>query len=479
MNYADHIASLEKTRKEKSDRMKAVHQASVDESRSMNTAEDEEFETLKGEIKSLEKDLTRTREMWEVEKADIATAVPVSETKSTTTVTAPRPLSNQNLTLKTVEKLEPGIAFARYAMCLMHEKFDHKSAAALAERVYPQTESVVKFLKAQAEGFNMREIMQIKTAVAAGTTVQSTWAAPLVYAQTFGGDFLEYLRPRSLIGQAQFRPIPFNVRVAGQTTGGTAGWVGEGKGKPVTKFDYTAVFSDYTKVAAISALTKELIRLSDPDAERLVRDSLGDCVIARLDTDLFDPGLAAVSHVNPAGLLNGVAPVAGPPASGVDSDEIRCAIQRLWAPWDSTFLGTRPAYYTTPAIARYLSFMTDALGNAAFPGITPQGGTYKGTPIRVSQYLANAGGSGGGPLILVDEAEIWLADDGAVTLDASDVVSLQMDTAPTQDSTAPTATSVVSMWQTNSVAFRAERGIWWGKRRAGSVQWIDGFPSGC
>jgi HK97 family phage major capsid protein len=480
--YADHIASLEATLKEKSDRMTAVHKVGMDEKRSMNTAEAEEFETLRNEIKALKVDIARTQEMLEVEKADIATAKPVEQTTKAAATFVPGSdggLRGQNLSLKTVEKLEPGIAFARYAMCLMTAKFDHSKAAEIAERVYPQTESVVRFLQEQAKGFNFREMLVVKAAVAAGTTQQATWAAPLVYAEAFGGDFIEYLRPLSLIGQAQFEPLPFNVRIEGQTSGGTAGWVGEGKGKPVTKFDFNAVFSDYTKVAAISAISKELIRLSDGTAETRVRNELAKCVIARLDTDLFDPGLAAVSHVNPAGLLNGVAPVSGPPASGVDADEIRCAIQRLWAPWDTLFMGTRPAYYTTPAVARLLSFMTDTMGNPAFPGITPQGGSYRGTPIRVSQYLANAGGSGGAPLILVDEAEIWKSDDGTVTLDASDQVSIQMDSAPTQDSTVPTATSVVSMWQTNSVAFRAERGIWWGKRRTGAVQWIDGFPTSC
>jgi hypothetical protein len=35
------------------------------------------------------------------------------------------------------------------------------------------------------------------------------------------------------------------------------------------------------------------------------------------------------------------------------------------------------------------------------------------------------------------------------------------------------------MFQTNSIAVRAERFIWWGPRRSGAVQWIDGFPSSC
>jgi hypothetical protein len=77
----------------------------------------------------------------------------------------------------------------------------------------------------------------------------------------------------------------------------------------------------------------------------------------------------------------------------------------------------------------------------------------------------------------VDESEIYLADDGSVTLDASDVASIQMDSAPSHDSSTPTAASLVSMWQTNSIAFRAERFIWWGARRSGAAQWIDGMPT--
>ena len=172
--------------------------------------------------------------------------------------------------------------------------------------------------------------------------------------------------------------------------------------------------------------------------------------------------------------------VAGNTIDYNDPQSVRCAIALLWAPWDSTFLGTRPAYYTTPAVARMLAFSRDALGNQAFPGMTPQGGTLDGVPVRVSQYLANNGGSGGAPFILVDESEIWLADDGSVTLDASEQASLQMDDAPTNSSSATvTATSMVSMWQTNSIAMRAERFIWWGARRSGAVQWIDGMPTSC
>src|SRR5690606_23941615 len=226
------------------------------------------------------------------------------------------------------------IEFARYAMCLTHAKGDHAKAFRLAETHYPNSENMVKTLKAQAEGANLQQMMMMKATVAAGDTINGTWAAPLVYANTFSGDFLDYLRPRTLIGQANFQSVPFNVRIAGQTSGGTAYWVGQGKAKPVTKFDFNATTIPFTKIAAISVITQELARFSDPSAERLVRDGVADAVIARLDSDLFDPDVAAVANVSPAGLLNGVTPVAGPTAP-TDPDSIRCALLRLWEPWDS------------------------------------------------------------------------------------------------------------------------------------------------
>lgn len=475
MTLLEQLAALKATREASQKRLGEIAQKSIDEGRSMNTAEAEEFDTTEKQIGQIDGDVARLTRLETIQKANLQ---PVDQGKPDLPVDQGR---GTDLQLKTVEKLEPGIQFARYAMCLTKSKGNHDIAAKLAERHYPNTEAVVRVLKAQAEGFDLAAAFQTKATVAAGTTTQTTWAAPLVDAANFAGDFMEYLRPRTLVGQAQFRPVPFNVRIAGQTSGGSASWVGEGKAKPVTKFDFNATTIPYTKIAAIAVITQELARFSDPSAERLVRDSLADTVIARADADLFDPDLASVANVNPAGLLNGVSPVAGV-AAPYDQEAVICAIMRLWAPWDSTFMGTRPAYYTTPAAARWLAFMKDALGNPAFPGVTPTGGTLNGIPVRVSQYLANNGGSGGAPFILVDESEIWLADDGAVTLDASEQASIEMSDTPVGSSSptvAASATNLVSMWQTNSIAFRAERFIWWGARRSGAVQWIDGFPTSC
>lgn len=474
--YAEQVADIKATIATLEARQGEIAKAAAGEDRSMDTGEAQEFDDAGEQIKTLKADAARFEVLAEREKA---TAAPVAKEIPDARSVA---LGNRDIQLKTDEKLEPGIAIARYAMCLMKAKGNHETAFKLAEKHFPKTESVVKTLKAQAEGANLAEMFQIKATVPAGTTTDTTWAAPLAYANTFGGDFIEFLRPRTLIGQAAFRAVPFNVRIAGQTSGGSASWVGQGKSKPVMKVDFNAVTIPFTKVAAISVLTQELARFSDPSAEALVRDSLADAVISRIDNDLFDPDLAAVANVSPAGLLNGVAPIAAPGVDYSDPASVRCAIAALWAPWDVTNLGARPAYYTTPAVARMLAFAIDPLGNVAFPGMTPQGGTLMGVPVRVSQYLANNGGSGGAPFILVDEAEIWLADDGSVTLDWSDQATIEMSDTPTGSSSATVTSNgspFVSMWQTNSIALRAERFIWWGARRTGAIQWIDGMPTTC
>lgn len=477
---AEQLADLKATREAKQKQMGEIAQKSIDEARSMNDSESAEFDAVEKEIGALDADIARLTKLEAMTKAS---AQPV---QGEAVEKAQRPaVATGGVTVKNREKLEPGIAAARYAMCLIKAKGNAQVAFQLAQRHYPDTEGVVLTLKAVAEGADLNEMRQAvasgiqKATVPAGTTTGETWASPLVYQDTWAGDFVEFTRPRSLIGQAQFRPIPFNVRVPGATTGGTAYWVGEGKAKPVTQFGFNDVASAFTKVAAISVITQELARFSDPSAEAIVRDMLADAVIARIDTSLFSSA-AAVTGVSPAGLLNGVIPVAGPADSTVE--EITCALLRLWAGWDATNLGSRPAYYTTPAVARSLAWMRDALGNRSFPGVTMTGGDIGGVPVRVSNYLADLATSGGHPLILVDEAEIYVADDGSVTLDTSTEATIEMSDTPA-GSSSPTVTAsgtmLVSMFQTNSLAIRAERPIWWGARRSGAVAYIEDFPAFC
>jgi HK97 family phage major capsid protein/HK97 family phage prohead protease len=462
MNYLEQIKSFKDTRAAQVAAMESIQQKAMDEGRSKDAAEQEEFDTAADQIKAIDREI---KDLEAMEALNMAKAAPVQDVaKQRERVPA---------VAKNTEKLEPGILFARYAMCKMASQNNPAMAVEIAKSQYPQHEGMVKTLELEARGGKMQQFM--KATVEAGTTLDATWAAPLVDYQNFAGDFVDYLRPRTILGQfgtggiPSLNRIPFNVRIAGQTTGGNAYWVGEGAPKPLTAFDFNATELRWNKIATIAVLTNELIRFSDPSAERLVRDGLAAAVIERADIDFVDPAKAAVANISPASITNGIA---GIPSSGNTADDIRADIQALWAPFIAARNAPRNAVYLMDSsTALALSMLQNPLGQSEFPGITMNGGTFMGVPVIVSDYLPVD--SGGGMVILLNASDIWLADDGQVTIDASREASLQMLDNPTVNSATGTATSLVSMFQTNSTAFLAERFINWQRRRASAVAWLD------
>lgn len=464
MNIAEKLKAFKDELVSKQARIEAILEKSAETGITLDEAETEEYDTLVAEVKELS---THVKRFEDLQASKAASAVAVPGAAGTTEGAAAT--ARAHATVKTVDKPEKGIMFARYAMCMGAAQGNHDKALSLAKAHYPNSEPLIVSLSNQAKGANFAGIM--KATVEAGTTLDATFAAPLVQYQNFAGDFVEFLRPRTIIGQfgtgniPALRKIPFNVRIKGQNGGASAGWVGEGAPKPLTQASFNDVELRWAKIAAISVLTEELIRFSDPSAEALVRDELARAVIERMDIDFIDPAKAAVNNVSPASITNGVTAIQ---SSGNDAEDIRCDLQKLWAPFIAARNPPRSAVYimdSTTALA--LSMMQNPLGQLEFPGITINGGTFNGVPVIVSDYIPSD--SSGGMVILVNASDIWLADDGQVTLDASREASLQMLDNPTNNSASGTATSMVSMFQTNSVALRAERYINWAKRRPSGV----------
>lgn len=412
----------------------------------------EEFETLGAEVKSIEADVARLEMALEIDKKS---AKPVKTEPSTTQARSP-------VQVKNVQTGEKGTGFARFAMVVAAGKGNLMQSEKLAETYFP----------------NDAELnTSIKAAVAAGTTTDATWAAPLVDSyQRFAGDFVEFLRPQTIIGKfgtgniPSLRRVPFNIEIPGQITGGEGYWVGEGAPKPLTKFDFENITLRWNKVANIAVLTQELIRFSDPAAEVLVRDALAAALLARLDQDFIDPAKSANGNVSPASITNGVTPIT---STGNDVDAVNADISAVMGAFITANNTPQTGVWIMSSVrALALSLMKEPLGNRAFPEVNMNGGTFAGLPVIVSQYVPND------IVILVNAGDVFLADDGGVSIDSSRETSLQMDNAPTNNSGAPTATQLVSMFQTNSVALRAERYITWKRRRPSGVQVLTGVAWG-
>lgn len=449
---AEQLEALRATREAHEKKLSEVAQKSMDEGRSMNTAEQEEFDELEGQIKAMDGDIERLTRLQAVMAKSATPVDPVVKTTEQSTEPVRQVRTAGPAPIHSRRNDEAGLGFARFAMAMWAGKGSIASAKSFAESAF-------------RDDVRLNAVM--KAAVAAGTTTDPTWAGNLVDYQNLNSEFMDFLGPRTILGQLGvgnvpgLRRVPFNVRIPGKTAKGRAQWVGEGYRKPVTKSGYEAAELKWAKIAAISVITEELNRFADPSIQILVRDDLADAVIERMDEDFVDPGKAAGTGASqsPASITNGVTPI---PATGDPDTDIAA----LWATADATNMPVQSAVYITDsATARVLSSRKNALGNREYPNVSMTGGDIDGVPLVVSNYVP------AGTFILAFVSEIYLADDGVVTIDISREATIIMD----DDATAtPTVAQIQSMFQTNQLAIRAERYVNWKKRRPQAVAFLSG-----
>jgi len=265
------------------------------------------------------------------------------------------------------------------------------------------------------------------------------------------------------------RRVPFNIRVAGKTQGSTVGWVGQGLPKPVSELKFNEVTLGFAKAAGIVVISQELARFSAPSAEALIRQDLLDTMAQFMDEQFINPAVVAVANVSPAGITNGVSHAA---ATGTTVAQITADVKAAFAAFIAANLApTQGVWVMSPVTALGLSLIRTSQDVFAFPDITMNGGTFFGLPVITSKSVPGSV-SGGTIMVLMDQSEVFFADDGGVRLDASEQASLQMDSAPSAG-----AQSLVSLWQNNLVGIRAERFMNWQRKRDSAVYYIDSVPA--
>lgn len=453
-SVTDQIKDLENTRAAKQARMEEIAQKATDEGRSMDEAESEEFDTLDTEVKAVDKDLVRFRKLEEIQKQKAKPAEGQTEEEG-------RESRSPQITVRQ-PKAEKGLALAQVVKCLGRAQGNRYEALKMAEQLGGALDQRVKNV--------------LKAAVAAGTTSNSTWAGALVGDETsVFADFIEFLRPQTIVGRfgtggiPSLRRVPFRTPLIGQTSGGNGYWVGEGKGKPLTKFDFSRTTLEPLKVANIAVVTEETLRSSSPSADGIIRDQLVAALRERLDIDFIDPDKAVSSGVSPASVTNGISAIT---STGNTAEDVRNDIKALFGAFIAGNNAPTSGVWIMPATtALALSLMQNPLGQSEFPGISMNGGTLFGLPVIVSEYVPTV--TAGATVVLLNASDIYLGDEGGFMVDVSREASLQMDDSPTIDSTNGTGASLVSLWQTNSVGFRAEREISWARRRADAVAVLD------
>jgi HK97 family phage major capsid protein/HK97 family phage prohead protease len=437
MTIKEQIGQFEATRAAKAARMDELMKGAASNGETLNEQQEQEYDDLAVEVAAVDKHLVRLRTMEQTNKA---AAVPVAATVTSDSATM-RPV----ITVK--PNVEKGIGFARQAMALIACQGNKHEAAQYAEMTWPDQPEVA---------------LNLKAAVAAGNTTNATWAGPLAQPTPLANEFLDLLRPATVLGRvAGLKRVPFNISLPSQTAGGTYSWIGQGVPTKVTKADFATVTLGIAKAAGIIVLTEELVRNSSPAAQGLVRDEMVAGMARYLDAQFLDPAVAEVANVSPASITNGVA---GTAASGVTEAAARADLRALLAGFPAGNYGLGSVVLLmAEGVAFTLGTMVNALGQTAFPGLTATGGTLLGLPVVTSNTL-------GTQIVAAHAPSILFADEGGVELDISREASLQFDDEP--DNPVLATTVLQSLWQMNMVGLKAVRFVNWKKARATAVRRI-------
>lgn len=448
MNTSERIAALESQRTEKIKAWEGLQalDTKTDEQKALIRQHREEVENLDEELddlKALEKTIARK-------------ATPI------TPAAAPTPGYNVPATPK--KKLEPGILFAQMAKVKINSKLDMVPPLIVAAKMYGQDSEVFGVIKTGE--------------VLPGTAASGTWGYDLISQEgAAAADFVDWLRPQMITGRfgmggvPSFSNIGFYEPYVIQTAGGTGGWVGEAKPKPATAFDFDRSTLTPLKMAAITVLSDRNIRYSSPQSDVVIRNELARMLIQLEDATFIDPTNSGTSNIKPASITNGVEAIAstGTDLEDVDLD-IRSAMARFTAANNSLSQGV---WIMSPDNAIALSLMRNALGSLAFGGINKDGGMFMNLPVITSS-------AAGTYVTLVNAADIFYADEGGVQVDASRETAIEMKDQANlaQDGSAATGASLVSMFQNNLVALRAEKTVNWKRRRTVSVSYLSGVVWG-
>lgn len=435
MTLQEMIKQLHDTVAEKRESIQAIMGTAIEKGMTPDEAQEAEIAAIEADIVTLEKNLARLQDQQAKSEVAAKSAVTV---KGQTTEEAQKTIEN----IKVEPVLQKGVGLALAMKALIAAKGSEYLAVEIAKsQDFPKP--VQDYLTQKA---------------VTGTTTNAGFAAPLVENTTLVGEFLELLRPATIVGKLQgFRNVPFNVKIPLQTGASTVQWVGEGKTKPLTSPTFDSATLSWSKVAGIVLMSDELIRFSSPSADLLVRDDLVKGVASFLDSQFLDKTKTETTD-SPASVLNDLTAVA---STGTTSAALQADLMSAIKQLTSANIGLDGCYWImSETRAADIGLMRDALGNTYFNGMSFGAGqkSLLGLPVITSESVTDK-------IILIKPSEILLADDGGV------------DFAYSSEATINTGTDVAPVWvnlfQNNLVALRAERYIRWKKARPQAAAYIQ------
>lgn len=444
MNWEQQRAQILATIKSKKGKIAGIMTKAADEGRSPDDAEEDEIATLEAENERLKTNLARVEGFIDDAKAAITDATPAagdnSEQADESAKGAADPVAAAKGVTVKPNHAKKGVGFAQLT-----------KAKALAVLQQKNGNYVSPLDIAKSQGMDPRVIQALEKAVALDTTNSSA----LIVENQLANEFIELLRAETIVDKlsSAMRKAPFNATIPGMATGGVAAWVGEGDAKPATNPTFNTVEIKHHKLAGIVVRTDDLLKLSSPGTDEMLRDDMIEACAELMDNTFIDT--SAQTTKRPAGVLNGATKI---DHTGTTVNNYKSDLAALRATFISNNLSLKGAYYVmSETRASDMSELTDALGNPYYRGMDAPFGekTLKGLPVIESETAADV-------IALIKPSELFLADDGVVEIAFSDQATIDMG-----------ATKLINLWQQNMTAIRAERHITWAKRRVTAAAYIN------
>ena len=261
--------------------------------------------------------------------------------------------------------------------------------------------------------------------------------------------------------RSRMREVPFDIPVPRESDSGTGGgWIEEGHAAPVIKGGlFDTVRFPPVRIGGLFALTEEVVRRKG--TEVLVRDAaLG--TQGRIESfNFLSPSVAAAGRA-PASITHGATEIA-------------------WTGDAASVLGLMLASISTAG--RGLAWIGRPL-DFALLAARWFGGNATGLPASLLGVpVIAAPNAPAGLVVLADLAEVAYAAT-TIEVDVSDEATIEMSDTPTNSIAsgspeAPVATTMVNLFQCNSVGYLIQRFANWSVVRDGAVAWtvVSGSPA--
>jgi hypothetical protein len=458
MTLAQLLESLREKRAAAMAKLQGIMELAAAEDRCTTPEEAAEYTTLDASVKAYDADIQRCDERIQAAAANATASIVASATQTAQATVVARATQAVHapaiISARSISDTFEGQTYVRTLIAQALGRVYQVSAIDVAKaRWGNQSAAVVHALS-----------RPFATAVPGGGT--STWMAEMLDIDSTQ-DFITYLRSKTLFDSMNLRPLAPYVTVGGQDQVGTGYWVAEGAGIGVNTLSLLTVSLTPLKMGAIKAVTKESLRVNTAFQEKIIRDDLVASAVQLIDSRFFSTTAAGTG--SPAGIFNGVSPTAsvGGQWEGVVAD-----IKNLVATFVAAKNVSGLRLFMNPATALTIgSLRNDMSGNKMFPDLTINGGTLENIPVATGDNI------GAAVVALIKEDEIYSVQTEGPQLEisVSDQATIEMNDTPLGNVLTPTAATAnpVSMFQTESVAFKIVRPVNYAKRRSHAVAFIN------